>query len=395
MRVPCTLYTYNRLMKMNLPSDLHQLLGGLSPDIFLKKYWQKKPLLIRRAVPDVMPPVTRAELFELAGREEAESRVVAREGRAWRMERGPFARRALPAQRQPGWTLLVQGVNLHSAQADALMRRFNFIPQSRLDDLMISWASDGGGVGPHFDSYDVFLLQVAGKRRWRISSQRDLALQPGAPLKILKNFKAQEEYVLEPGDMLYLPPSVAHDGIAVGECMTCSIGFRAPAAAELTRGFLDYLAEQVQGTGLYADPGLAATQTPALLDDGFVRRARRLAIAPRPSGDAFEEFLGLYLTEPKPNVFFDAPDQPLAPAAFARAAARQGLRLDLQTQMLYRDRRVFANGEGFALPAGSSGACLRALADTRACGPAELPAAAAKILHPWYEYGWLHLGGEP
>ncbi|MDB5805783.1 MAG: cupin [Betaproteobacteria bacterium] len=382
-------------MKINLPSDLHQLLGGLSPDTFLKKYWQKKPLLIRRAVPDVMPPVTRAELFELAGREEAESRVVAHEGRAWRMERGPFTKRALPAQRQPHRTLLVQGVNLHSVEADALMRRFNFIPQSRLDDLMISWASDGGGVGPHFDSYDVFLLQVAGKRRWRISSQRDLTLQPGVPLKILKNFKAEEEYVLEPGDMLYLPPSVAHDGVAVGECMTCSIGFRAPSAAELTRGFLEYMAEQVQGKGLYADPGLAPTRASALLDDGFVRRARGLVTMPKPGTDAFEDFLGLYLTEPKPNVFFDAPDEMLAPAAFAHAAARQGVHLDLQTQMLYRGQRIYVNGEGFALPAGGSGTSVRALADARSAAPGQLAAAAAKILHPWYEYGWLHLGGKP
>jgi 50S ribosomal protein L16 3-hydroxylase len=342
-----------------------------------------------------MPPVTRAELFELAGREEAESRVVARQGRAWRMERGPFAKRALPSQRQPGWTLLVQGVNLHSVEADALMRRFSFIPQSRLDDLMISWASDGGGVGPHFDSYDVFLLQVAGKRRWRISSQRDLTLQPGVPLKILKNFKAEEEYVLEPGDMLYLPPSVAHDGVAVGECITCSIGFRAPSAAELTRGFLEYMAEQVQPAGQYADPGLAPAQAAALLDDGFVRRARGLARLPKPDAGAFEEFLGLYLTEPRPNVFFDTPDELPTAAAFARAAARQGMRLDLQTQMLYRGKRIYVNGEGFDLPAGSAGTRLRALADARACGPAELPAAAAKILHPWYEYGWLHLGGEP
>jgi len=153
-------------MKINLPSDLHQLLGGLAPAVFLKKYWQQKPLLIRRAIPGVVPPVTRAELFELAGREEAESRVVERDGAAWQMHRGPFARRDLRRPAGAKWSLLVQGVNLHSLEADALMRRFSFIPQARLDDLMISWASDGGGVGPHFDSYDVFLLQVEGRRRW-------------------------------------------------------------------------------------------------------------------------------------------------------------------------------------------------------------------------------------
>ena len=379
-------------MKINLPSDLHQLLGGLSPETFLKKYWQQKPLLIRRAVPDVQPPVTRAELFELARREEAESRVVAREGQAWRMQQGPFARGDLRQAAGVKWTLLVQGVNLHSVQADALMRRFSFIPQARLDDLMISWANDGGGVGPHFDSYDVFLLQVAGRRRWRISTQRDLTLKPGLPLKVLKNFKAEEEYVLEPGDMLYLPPSVAHDGVALGECMTCSIGFRAPSAAELSRGFLEYLAEQVQRTGMYADPGLSPARDAALIDDGFVRRAERLAMPGKPTRAAFEDFLGLHLTEPKANVFFDTPEQRLTPAAFARTAAREGLRLDLQTQMLHRGKRVYVNGEGFDLPAGAAGTQLRALATARNLSPAPLAAAAAQHLYAWYEYGWLHLG---
>jgi 50S ribosomal protein L16 3-hydroxylase len=379
-------------MKNNLPSDLHQLLGGMAPAVFLKKYWQRKPLLIRRAVPDVVPPVTSAELFELAGREEAESRIVVRQGAAWSLESGPFSRREL--RRPPGvkWSLLVQGVNLHSVEADALMRRFSFIPQARLDDLMISWANDGGGVGPHFDSYDVFLLQIEGKRRWRISTQRDLTLKPGLPLKILKNFKAEEEYVLEPGDMLYLPPSAAHDGVAVGQCMTASIGFRAPSAAELQRGFLEYLAEQVQAKGMYADPGLAPARDASLLDDGFVRRAHKLAMPGNPTRAAFEEFLGLYLTEPKANVFFESPDALLPRAAFARAVARQGLQLDLQTQMLHRGRRIFVNGEGFAMPAGNAGAQLRTLAGARSHPPGALAPAAAELLYSWYEYGWLHPG---
>jgi 50S ribosomal protein L16 3-hydroxylase len=382
-------------MKMNLPSDLHQLLGGMAPAVFLKKYWQQKPLLIRRAVPGVIAPVTRAELFELAGREEAESRLVQRQGAAWSMERGPFTRRDF--KRPPGakWSLLVQGANLHSAEADALMRRFDFIPRARLDDLMISWANDGGGVGPHFDSYDVFLLQVEGKRRWRISTQRDLSLKPGVPLKILKNFKAEDEYVLEPGDMLYLPPSAAHDGVAVGECMTCSIGFRAPSAAELTRGFLEYLAEQVQGSALYADPGLSPARDASLLDDAFVRRARRLAVLPKAGGAAFEEFLGAYLTEPKPNVFFEAPEQPAGRAAVSRGAAKQGVRLELGTQMLHRGPRLYINGEAEPLPAGPVGASLRRLAAARRLPPGRLSAALAERLYPWYEYGWLQIGERP
>ena len=147
----------------------------------------------------------------------------------------------LPGVKTRQWTLLVQGVNLHDAAAAELMGRFRFVPDARLDDLMISYATDGGGVGPHFDSYDVFLLQVSGRRRWRISSQTSLELIPDMPLKILADFNAEQEWVLEPGDMLYLPPQYAHDGIAEGECMTCSIGFRAPAYRELAGHFLAWL----------------------------------------------------------------------------------------------------------------------------------------------------------
>ena len=151
--------------------------------------------------------------------------------------------------KQRAWTLLVQGVDLYDDRARALLDRFRFVPDARLDDLMISYATDGGGVGPHFDSYDVFLLQVKGKRRWRISAQKDLTLQAGLPLKVLQNFEPEEEWLLEPGDMLYLPPHIAHDGVAEGECMTCSIGFRAPSAGELTAQFLYHLAERGEAAG--------------------------------------------------------------------------------------------------------------------------------------------------
>ncbi len=380
---------------MILPSDLHQLLGGLAPAAFLRHYWQQKPLLIRRAMPGFRAPVTRAELFELARRDEVESRLVSRRGASWSLERGPFEPRQLRRAADEKWTLLVQGVNLHAEEADALLNRFDFISRARLDDLMISWASDGGGVGPHVDSYDVFLLQVQGKRRWRISTQRDRTLKPGVPLKILKSFKAQAEYLLEPGDMLYLPPGVAHEGVAVGDCMTCSIGFRAPAASELARGFLEYLAEQVDLPGLYADPGLTPAADAALLDDALVRRAARLAWPARPTRVAFEDFLGRHLTEPKAQVFFDAPEKPLARAMFARGAARRGLRLGLKTQMLHRGGRLYINGESHAMPASvAARGQLRDLARRRALAPAAPAAGALEMIYSWYRYGWLELAGQ-
>ena len=216
------------------------LLGGLSPQQFMRRHWQKKPLLIRQAIPGVKPPVDRSALFALAGQDEVESRLIVQDlaSNDWRLRQGPIPRRALPKLDQPGWTLLVQGLDLHVPAAHALLRQFGFVPQARVDDLMISYASDGGGVGPHYDSYDVFLLQVHGRRRWRVGPLKDASLKPDMPLKVLANFEPQEEWLLEPGDMLYLPPMWGHDGVAEGECMTCSIGFRAPEAVEITREVL-------------------------------------------------------------------------------------------------------------------------------------------------------------
>ncbi len=227
--------------------DIHSpltLLGGLTAAQFMRRHWQKKPLLVRQAVPRMVPPVSRSALFDLAAQEGVESRLIRQRPQGWTLRHGPFARRALPPLQQPGWSLLVQGVDLHHAGAHALMREFRFLPDARLDDLMISYASDSGGVGPHFDSYDVFLLQASGRRRWSIGRQRDLRLQPDVPLKILAQFEPEESFVLEPGDMLYLPPRYAHDGVAVGgDCMTCSIGLRSPAALPLGADLLARMAE--------------------------------------------------------------------------------------------------------------------------------------------------------
>ncbi len=376
-------------MKNELPSDISQLLGGYSPDRFLALYWHKKPLLIRRAMPGLKPVVSKAELFSLAGRDEVESRMVARKGRAWSLKQGPFTMREMRAPRADRWTLLVQGVNLHCIEADELLRRFSFIPAARLDDLMVSWASDGGGVGPHFDSYDVFLLQASGRRRWRISMQRDHALLAGAPLKILRNFRHSEEYLLEAGDMLYLPPGCAHDGVAVGECMTYSIGFRAPSAQELARGLLEHLADSTERAGMFADPGLRPAKRNALLDDAYVNQAARLIGRLQPTRAQVADFLGRYLSEPKSNVFFDAPEPSLTRPAFSRAAARHGVWLDPKSRMLHRANTIYVNGEAVTpgLP------LLRQLADARRLEAGAAPnAAALNLLYLWYTHGWLHPG---
>ncbi|QIM52565.1 cupin domain-containing protein [Hydrogenophaga crocea] len=366
------------------PDTALPLLGGLTPARFMRRHWQKKPLLIRQAVPGMRPPIERSALFDLAGREGVESRLIARRDDTWTLRHGPFARRALPPVGRAGWTLLVQGVDLHVPAAHELLQRFRFVPDARLDDLMISWASDGGGVGPHFDSYDVFLLQASGRRRWRVGRQRDLSLRGDVPLKILANFEPEEEFVLEAGDMLYLPPRWAHDGDAVGgDCMTCSIGFRAPQRGGLAEELLQRLADEIEDPVLYRDPQQAATDTPARLPAdllAFAHDAVQRALA-RPEALALS--LGEVMTEPKPHTWFDEPAQPWTPGA---------LSLDRRTRMMYDDRFVFINGEGLRA-AGADARLMRRLADRRALSAREVQRAspeAQALLGDWHDAGWLH-----
>ena len=362
------------------------LLGGLSPQQFMKRHWQKKPLLVRGAVPGLEPLLSRSELFILSAREDVESRLVAQTGGEWSFRRGPFQRRSLPPLSRPGWTLLVQGVDLHDDRAHELLSWFCFVPQARVDDLMISWASDGGGVGAHFDSYDVFLLQVQGSRRWRIGRQKDLALRDDLPLKVLANFEAEEEYVLEPGDMLYLPPLYAHDGVAQGECQTYSIGFRSPGRGELARELLQRLSDdaaELAGESLYRDPSQEATAAAGAIPTQLQRFAREALLAALKDPAAQDRALGEYLTEPKANVWFDG--------GSARGAGRQVV-LDRRTRMMYDTRHVFVNGESYRA-SGRDAALMRALADRRSLGAAELARASEDVrslLQSWCEAGWAH-----
>ncbi|RZJ20278.1 MAG: cupin domain-containing protein [Haliea sp.] len=366
------------------------LLGGLSPHQFMQRHWQKKPLLVRGAIAGLQPLVARDALFALAGQDGVESRLVAQTAKGWQMRRGPLARRSLPPLSRPGWTLLVQGMDLHLDSAHALLRQFRFVPDARLDDLMISYASHGGGVGPHFDSYDVFLLQAQGRRHWRIGRQRDFTLQEGVPLKILADFMPEEEHVLEPGDMLYLPPRWAHDGVAQGECQTYSIGFRAPAQAELARELLERLAEDAQESlpaSLYRDPRQAATAAPGEVPAALQDFARAAVAAALRDPVALERALGEVLTEPKANVWFETARVP---------RVLRGLALDRRTRMMHDAHHVFVNGESWRA-GGRDAALMRRLADRRALGAADLARASAgakDLLRSWCEAGWLHATGD-
>lgn len=366
-------------------------LGNLTLAQFLHEYWQKKPLLIRQALPQFKPVLPRDALFALASDEDVESRLITHFQRKWQMQNGPFAQ--LPATSKKEWSLLVQGANLHDDQVDALLRKFNFIGNARLDDLMISYASDGGGVGPHVDSYDVFLLQAHGQRRWRIGAQKDLSLVDGLPLKILRNFQPDQEFVLEPGDMLYLPPHYAHDGIAIGECMTYSIGFRAPTFQELGQAFLQFMADSIDLPGRFADPDLESSSHPAEISRQMFARVAAEIDKVQFTEDDIAIFLGEHLSEPNARTYFTAPDRPLTQARFSQCAAKLGVALSRKTQMLYRGKHVFINGESFAAGRADK-ATLCLLADTRRLdGPAAAAASqdVVEALYTWYRDGWLSL----
>jgi 50S ribosomal protein L16 3-hydroxylase len=371
---------------MNIQDPL-QLLGGMSPATFMQRHWQKKPLVIRQAIPGFQALLDRGELLDLAAQDEVESRLVVQDTKAgsWRMRHGPFVRRQLPPFKQDAWTLLVQGVDLHDERMHALLQQFSFVPSARLDDVMISYATEGGGVGPHFDSYDVFLLQAHGQRRWRIGRQKDLSLQPDVPLKILAHFEPEQEFVLEPGDMLYLPPKYAHDGIAQGECMTYSIGFRAPDRVELAREVLQRLADEVcdtMDTGLYQDRQQAAVAQAGAIPAPMLAFAQQALQAALQDPQAVARAVGEYLSEPKANVWFDGGDDELPEG---------GVRLDRKTRMLYDEKHVFINGEGF-LAAGRDARLMRQLADSRHLNAKEvksLGAQARVLLNDWCAVGWV------
>lgn len=351
------------------------LLGGLSAKDFLRRHWQKKPLLVRGALPGFRGVASRAQLQRLAARADVESRLVRRSGARWRVEHGPLACTAL----QRNATLLVQGVNLHLAAADRLLRCFPFVPQARLDDVMVSWAAPGGGVGPHFDSYDVFLLQGAGRRVWRLQRPRRWPLVAGAPLRLIAGFAPDEEILAEPGDLLYLPPGWGHEGVALDECFTCSIGLRAPQGEELAAAFLDYLHERGLPRADYRDPDLRPSARSAEIPREMVRHAARTLSRIRWSGGDAARFLGRFLTTPKPQVVFRPPARPLARAAFAR---RGTVVLDAKTQLLYRGKHCYCNGEEYA-----TARALRVLADQRR---ALVRPAQADLFYGWYLAGYLH-----
>jgi 50S ribosomal protein L16 3-hydroxylase len=330
---------------------MQRTLGGLTPRAFLARHWQKRPLFVRRAI-EAPAFVNERALAALALRDDVESRIVQRRGRRYDTVHGPFTR---ISPRKKDWSILVSGVNHHVAAADDLLRRFSFVPQARLDDVMVSYATPGGGVGPHIDSYDVFLIQGAGRRRWSIG---------------------RKTFVAEPGDLIYLPPGLEHDGVALEPCFTYSIGFRAPRGAELGAAFLDWLHERGLPDARYRDPRLSPSSQPGRIPPELLWFARKFLSRIRWTGDEVGRFLGQYLTQPKAHV------------VFRRSAGGGGrIRLDPKTQLLYDASRFYINGESFSLPARDR-APMRELADRREIAAKRL-ASQSRLIREWQRAGWL------
>lgn len=268
---------------------------------FLAHHWQREPLLIRNALPDFVPPLDADELAGLAMEEEVESRIVEEAGGSWALSHGPFAEADF--QRPPPWTLLVQAVEQFVPEVAALQQLASFIPQWRADDVMVSYATDGGSVGPHFDYYDVFLLQGEGERLWRLGQRCDGSspLLAGCDMRVLEHFDCQQEYLLGPGDLLYVPPGLAHWGIARGECTTFSIGFRAPARRDLLARLTDAALARSEADNLLADRGRTAATSAGEISPADLDNARRQALALLQDEHA-PHWFGELVTEPRYDI---------------------------------------------------------------------------------------------
>ncbi|PWV83119.1 cupin domain-containing protein [Halomonas sp. A11-A] len=306
------------------------MLGGLTPAEFLGDFWQQKPLLIRGAFPDFECPLTPDELAGLACEEGVEARLVEEHGKTgpWQVSHGPFDERTFARLPEGDWTLLVQAVDHYVPEVAELLAAFDFLPRWRLDDIMISYAPPGGSVGPHVDQYDVFLLQGMGRRRWQLGGlvPDDAPIIAGIDLRILERFEVEagNDWVLEPGDMLYLPPGWAHHGVSQSDdCLTLSVGFRAPSADEAITSFADYLGEQLPASLRYSDAGMAAPGDPAELDDEAVARMRRFILGTLDDPARLAQWFGRVMTQPKYADQLVANETPTDPAALV-AALQEG-----------------------------------------------------------------------
>lgn len=292
------------------------ILGNISIDTFLNEYWQKKPVLIRNAFPSFISPIDPDDLAGLAMEEEAESRLIYEQGKdgPWELHHGPFDEATFDNLPENNWTLLVQAVDQWVPELSDIVDKFNFIPKWRLDDLMVSFAPKGGSVGPHFDQYDVFLLQAHGQRHWQIGPKFTESSEfiEGTDLKILKDMPVTEEWTLNPGDMLYIPPQYAHNGVAVNDCMTFSIGFRAPSEADILSNYIDFINDQLTEDKRYSDLNLQDTKSaPAKVDELAIGRIQSILKAKLNDKESIAKWFAQYMTQSKYEELQEPLEEPL------------------------------------------------------------------------------------
>jgi len=334
--------------------------GSISVAEFLAQFWQQKPLLLRHFVDPGSVDTGLETLLSFAQQDDISSRLIRVRNQDWSMQEGPFD--ALPSLRTKQWTILLQGMDRGLDQAYALRLAFGFLPHARIDDVMISVASAGGGVGAHLDEYDVFLVQGHGQRRWRWGYQSNHHFQANKPLKLLEHFEPQFEAVLEPGDCLYLPPRWAHEGVALSPCSTWSVGFRAPSRQEFLQYFLLEAAESVAGANpRYQDMRQAKTKRAGRIPVALAEQLKQWAMSFRSEQQLVEQALGRFLSEPAANAWFDSPAKSLSRLQWLKKALTHGLALHPASRMVYDTKSVWLNGEKLARPC----PLLRQLADQR------------------------------
>ena len=325
------------------------LFGNLSTKQFLRAHWQKKPLLIRQALPDFVSPISAEELAGLACEDEIESRIITTTDDTdcpWQLRNGPFNENDFTSLSDKDWTLLIQDCQRYSDDVAALLKHFDFMPRWRLDDIMISYATTGGSVGPHVDQYDVFLIQAEGERRWQINTTTTAEnnLYPDCELDILQSFNADDEWVLSPGDMLYLPPKLAHYGVAVNNCITISIGFRAPGHQEMMASYLEALLQHENSQERFSDPHRGVPENTAEIEAQDIEQFSEFLKTQLNNTSVIADVFGRLVTEPKHTDWFDVTDRSKADII------QNGIQLDPDARIsFFRERyyhnRLFANGE--------------------------------------------------
>ncbi|OUD14639.1 hypothetical protein TPSD3_06645 [Thioflexithrix psekupsensis] len=373
-------------------------LGDLTAEQFLQEYWQKKPLLIRQAIPHFKPPITPDELAGLACEEGVESRLILEKHgkRPWEVRHGPFPESVFAKLPKTHWTLLVQEVNRHVPEIADLMDQFNFVPSWRLDDVMISYAVPQGSVGAHTDSYDVFLLQAYGQRRWHISHDAG-EFQPDLELKILQRFQAEQTWDLDPGDMLYLPPHIAHHGVALNECMTISIGFLAPSYRDLLQDYAQFIADELfTDEQRYSDPDLTLPAHSGELNAQSLAKICQIIRQMPMEEDAIQHWFGCFISESRAGTEYETPDMPynvktwwksFAESGYLRRQARAFFARDAEGYTLFIEGCAFSleEAEYFAAP------LLTGQRDFVYQEVVEVwPESLVKLLCDWTNRGWFY-----